>query len=66
MKEKVFLAKDEVFWKELHKIQCAGGVEPPTKFSKKGLDRISIFRGGCWKRGGNFFQGAAVFTSKIN
>ena len=22
-----------------------------------GLDRISIFRGGCWKRGGNFFRG---------
>ena len=34
------------------------GVEPPTKFTKAwGLDRISIFRGGCWERGGDFFQG---------
>ena len=23
-----------------------GGVEPPTKFSKRGFDRTSIFRGG--------------------
>ena len=33
------------------------GVEPLTKFSKRGgLDRISIFRGGCWEGGGDFFQ----------
>ena len=34
-------------------------VEPPTKFSKRGggrLDRTSTFRGGCWERGGDFFQ----------
>ena len=33
-----------------------GEVEPLTKFSKKkggGLDRISIFIGGCWERGGD-------------
>ena len=33
----------------------AGGreVEPLINFSKKGgLDRISIFRGGCWERWG--------------
>ena len=37
----------------------ARGVEPLTKFSKKreGLDGISIFRGGCWERGGDFFLG---------
>ena len=33
-------------------------VEPPTKFSKRGgLDRTSVFRGGCWERGSDFFQG---------
>ena len=26
------------------------------KFQKGGLDRISAFRGGCWKRRGNFSQ----------
>ena len=31
------------------------GVEPPTKFLKRKLDRISIFRGGYWERGGNLF-----------
>ena len=39
------------------------GVEPPTKFSKRGggeLERISFSRGGCWERGGNFFQGGWV------
>ena len=40
------------------------GVESPTKFSKRGgLDRISIFRGGCWeRRGGHFSGGVVVFT----
>ena len=40
-----------------------GGVEPPTKFSKRELDRISIFRGRCWIRpfpGGR--GGIAVFA----
>ena len=33
------------------------GVEPPIKFLKRaGLDRTSTFRGGCWERGGDFFQ----------
>ena len=36
-----------------------GGVEHPTKFSKKGvLDSTSIFRGGCLERGGWSFLGA--------
>ena len=30
-----------------------GGVEPPTKFSKRGgLDRTSVFRGGLLGKGG--------------
>ena len=48
-----------------------GGVEPWTKFSKSlcwgeggGLGRISIFRGGCWERGGDFFQGGCSFYIK--
>ena len=41
-------------------------VKPPTKFSKKKggggqrLDKTSTLRGGCWKRGGNFFSGKRV------
>ena len=32
------------------------GVEPPTKFSKRGrLDRTFTFRGGWWERGGDIF-----------
>ena len=43
------------------------GVEPPTKFSKGGLDRVSIFRGGCWERGVWLLSGGdAGFTQKIN
>ena len=36
-----------------------GGVQPPTKFSKRGgLDRTSTSGGGCWERGGvTFFRG---------
>ena len=39
----------------------AGGVKPPTKFWGKGLDRISIFRGGDL-----FREGIGVFTLKTN
>ena len=40
-----------------------GGVEPPTKFSKRGLDRTSTFRV-AGKEGGDFFSGGgvAIFT----
>ena len=31
-------------------------------FKKGGLDSTSTFRGGCWERGGNFFQGVAIVT----
>ena len=34
-----------------------GGVEPPIKSSKmERLGRTSTFRGGCWEKGGEFFQ----------
>ena len=44
-----------------------GGVEPPTKFSKREGLTGSVFRGGCLERGGDFFfwgGGGAVFTKK--
>ena len=41
-----------------------GGVEPPTKFEKGGLDRTSTFRGGLLgKRGVTFFRGGGVQLS---
>ena len=40
-----------------------GGVELHTKLKKGGLDRTSTFRGGCWERGGDFFQGGGVQLS---
>ena len=34
------------------------GVEPPTKFSKRGgLTVPQLLEGDCWERGGDFFQG---------
>ena len=41
-----------------------GGVEHPTKFSKRGdkLDRSPFRRGLLGKRGMNFFSGSAIFT----
>ena len=43
-----------------------GGIEPPTKFSKwgGGLDRTSTLKGGCSKRGGNFFRRGCNFYKK--
>ena len=36
----------------------AGGVEPPTKFSKRGgLTGPQLLEGGCWEKGGDLFQG---------
>ena len=40
----------------LDSLFSAEGLEPLSKFSERGLYRTSIFRGGCWERGGNFFQ----------
>ena len=36
-----------------------GEIEPPTKFSKRGggLTGLQLLEGGCWQRGGDFFQG---------
>ena len=35
-----------------------GGVEPPTKFSKRGgLTGPQLLEGGCWEKGGDLFQG---------
>ena len=55
---------------------CQGwGVEPPTKFSKKGgegrgrggMTGSQFLEGDCWERGDDFFYGeVAVFTRKIN
>ena len=46
----------------------AGGVEPPTKFSKRGWawQDLKFERGVAEKEGGNFFQGGFNFTKKIN
>ena len=41
-----------------------GGWASDQIFKKEGLDRIAIFRGGCWERwerGVIFFRGVAVF-----
>ena len=41
------------------------GVEPPTKFSKRGsLTGPQLLEGGCWERGGDFFQGGLQFSHK--
>ena len=35
----------------------AGGVEPPTKFSKRGdVTGPQLLEVGCWERGGDFFH----------
>ena len=42
----------------MHPPFSAGGVEPPNKVSKRGLDRTSTFSGGLLrKRGITFFRG---------
>ena len=39
-------------------LSAGGGVEPPTKFSKReGLTGPQLLEVGCWERGGDFFQG---------
>ena len=43
----------------------AVGVEPPTKFSKRGgLAGPQLLEGDCWERGGDFFQGGCNFHIK--
>ena len=42
-----------------------GGVEPPTKFSKRGgLDRTSTFRGGLLRKRGVTFSRGLQFSHK--
>ena len=43
-----------------------GGVEPPTKFSKRGegLTESQFLEEGCWERGGDIFQGGLQFLHK--
>ena len=43
------------FFKVIY-LHSVWGVESPTKFSKKGPDRISIFRGGLLEKRGDFFE----------
>ena len=41
------------------------GVELPTKFSKsEGLAGPQLLEGGCWERGGHFFQGGCNLHKK--
>ena len=50
-----------------HPFLLGGGVEPPTKFSKKkggGLTGPQLLEGGCWERGGEFFQRGCNFHTK--
>ena len=42
----------------------AGGLNLQPNFQKGALDRTLTSRGGCWKRGGNFFQGGLQFLQK--
>ena len=42
-----------------------GGIEPPTKFSKRGgLTGSQFLEGGCRERGGDSFQGRLQFLHK--
>ena len=42
-----------------------GGVEPPTKYSKRGgLTRPQLLEGVAGKEGGDFFQGELQFLHK--
>ena len=41
------------------------GVEPPTKFSKRGgLTEPQFLQGGCWEIGGDFFPGGLQLPHK--
>ena len=51
-------------------VRGGGGDEPPTKFSKRGcltgshFSDLKISEGGCWERGGGFFQRGLHFSHK--
>ena len=43
-----------------------GGVEPPTKFSKReGLAGPQLLEGGCWEREGDFREGLQFSHKKL-
>ena len=49
----------------LAKRKGGGGVNLRPDFQKGGeLDRTSVFRGGWWERGCDFFQGGCNFLTK--
>ena len=42
------------------------GVEPLTKFEKRGdLKGPQLLEGGCWERGSDFFQGVQLSHNKL-
>ena len=46
-------------------LSAGGGIEPPTKFSKRGsLTGPQLLERGCWERGGDFFQEGLQFSDK--
>ena len=52
--------QDDLLTHSVHPLplSAGGGVEPPTKFSKReGLTGPQLLEVGCWERGGDFFQG---------
>ena len=42
----------------VHPSFCRDGLSLQPNFQKGGHDKTSTFRGGCWERWGDFFQGA--------
>ena len=63
----VFASRSEPWSSIVFTLLSAGGVEPPTKFSKgEGgrLDKTLTFRGSSWERGGTFFRGVCNFYIK--
>ena len=47
----------------VHPLSFCWGVEPSTKFSKRGgFTEPQLLEGGCWERGDDFFQGIEIFT----
>ena len=72
----LFPSKNQIFkvLSQIHSVHPpplsagGGGVEPLTKFSKRGdLTRPQLLEGGCWERGDDFFQGAGGLQfSQIN
>ena len=63
----LFPSKNQIFkvLSQIHSVHppplsagWGGGLASNQIFKKGGLDKTSTFRGGCWERGDDFFQGA--------